>query len=67
MFALKEEGMEDEVSELLRTTKRFLGKSRVICPNHISIQRISSFCMTADNGENSEGNTKVEIVLDIDE
>ena len=66
MFALKEEGMEDEVSELLRTTKRFLGKSRVIGPNHISIQRISSF-MTADNGENSEGNTKVEIVLDIDE
>ena len=67
MFALKEEGMEDEVSELLRTTKRFLGKSRVIGPNHISIQRISTFCMTADNGENSEGNTKVEIVLDIDE
>lgn len=59
MFALKEEDTNDEVSELLRTTKRFLGKSRVIAPNHISIQRISSFSMTDDNGESSEGNRKV--------
>ena len=39
MFALKEEGMEDEVSELLRTTKRFLGKSRVVLI--ISVSNVS--------------------------
>lgn len=60
MFALKEEEtVEDEVSALLRTTKRFLGKSRVISPDHISIQRISSLLMTKDNGEHSVKDRKV--------
>ena len=52
------------MDNLLRTTKRFIGKSKVIGPEHISIQRLSLIRLSDDSGTRSaaaKSNRKVPI------
>lgn len=55
LFALQEKrDVDDDVDHLLRTTKRFIGKSKVISPDHISIQRLSLIRLREDSGSRSD-------------
>ena len=66
LFSLQEKRDEnDDVDTLLRTTKRFIGKSKVIGPEHISIQRLSLIRLSDDSGSRSaaaKSNRKVIIL-----
>ena len=65
LFSLQEKhDVNDDVDNLLRTTKRFIGKSKVIGPEHISIQRLSLVRLSDDSGTRSaaaKSNRKVNI------
>lgn len=49
----------DDVATLLRTTKRFVGSSRMVPSDHLEIQKLSQFSLSEDNGRVVKNRRKV--------
>ena len=49
----------DDVATLLRTTKRFVGSSRMVPSDRLDIQKLSQFSLSEDNGEVAKNPRKV--------
>lgn len=50
----------DDVENLLRTTKRFIGSSRALPSTHLEIQKLAEFALRQDNGSDRLKRYKVQ-------